>query len=341
MQDIGCGDTDEALGSTASAPSGRGARRPHRPSHKLGVSTGQGVSIEQAPQPHANTRNTKVTQPALPRTDSWPQAPPNAPARSNIVSKQAGIEPTVSRRIPREQPESLISVEKGSLRRILVSPFAAASAPPQSVRRGTGGELARSRGEPHQEPKGVSNTQISTVRTRVRAQSSDVNPLWVARLTQATTNLTSRLSPSSTLPRGSQTLVRPPTARSFVGQRPQGSSFRSGASTALSQSPPQRPEGTADPAKISSSSGFRAIKIGIETEFYLAARSTKHFNHMIDDFAMTIAVNHNKQVQAPRPRMREGLRPYNYIGPYTEWCLVEEGSVGSEKSPCRPMTLQI
>lgn len=83
------------------------------------------------------------------------------------------------------------------------------------------------------------------------------------------------------------------------------------------------------------SSGLRSIKIGIETEFYLAGLQ-KWLNHSsLDGFTAVLTRQHNQQVPVQHSRMQEYLRPYYYQGPYTEWCLVKEESLMSFGIPCK------
>ncbi|ERF75865.1 hypothetical protein EPUS_01231 [Endocarpon pusillum Z07020] len=77
------------------------------------------------------------------------------------------------------------------------------------------------------------------------------------------------------------------------------------------------------------SSGLRSIKIGIETEFYLAGLQ-EWLNHTsLDGFTAILTRQHNQQVPVQHSRMQEYLRPYHYQGPYTQWCLVKEESLMS------------
>ena len=83
--------------------------------------------------------------------------------------------------------------------------------------------------------------------------------------------------------------------------------------------------------------GFRWIKIGIETEFYLAEMEGEPNEDSFINFAMTFAEKYNQKVSLQYPRMRETIRPESYTGPYNEWCLVPESSLGSNCSPCKSM----
>lgn len=75
------------------------------------------------------------------------------------------------------------------------------------------------------------------------------------------------------------------------------------------------------------------IKLGIETEFYLAGLDPMHNRDTLTEFLAVLAQKHNRVVPALHPRMQEGVRPYAYEGPYTEWCMVEEESLASNWIP--------
>jgi hypothetical protein len=78
-----------------------------------------------------------------------------------------------------------------------------------------------------------------------------------------------------------------------------------------------------------------AIKIGIETEFYLKALDPKQNEADLHDFMKILAENHDKKVPTRYPRMRQSIRPYEYCGPYTEWCLVLDETLGPHCLPCK------
>jgi hypothetical protein len=95
-------------------------------------------------------------------------------------------------------------------------------------------------------------------------------------------------------------------------------------------------EADASPLRtIAQARSNRAIKIGIETEFYLKALDPKQNEAALHDFMKILAENHNKKVPTRYPRMRESMRPLEYYGPYTEWCLVLDQSLGPHCLPCK------
>ncbi len=82
-------------------------------------------------------------------------------------------------------------------------------------------------------------------------------------------------------------------------------------------------------------SGLRSIKLGIETEFYLAGLEKWRNHTSLEGFTAVLARQHNQLIPVQHPRMQEYLRPYDYQGPYTQWCLVKEESLMSFGLPCK------
>jgi hypothetical protein len=89
---------------------------------------------------------------------------------------------------------------------------------------------------------------------------------------------------------------------------------------------------------ITSQSGPRIINIGIETEFLLAAHREDHAAETLEEFARILAADHNLRVRGTQKRMRIGLRSMEYIGEYTEWCLVKDYTIERHTSPCKPFS---
>lgn len=82
-------------------------------------------------------------------------------------------------------------------------------------------------------------------------------------------------------------------------------------------------------------SGSRSITVGMETEFYLAPLKRENNHTTLEGFVAILTAKHNKQVPIQHPRMKEDVRRYYYSGPYEEWCLVREESLGSNWLPCK------
>jgi Putative amidoligase enzyme len=125
----------------------------------------------------------------------------------------------------------------------------------------------------------------------------------------------------------------PPTSPSCKRVQATGSSVR----------PPGMPGvGTVAGSSTSASySGPRIINIGIETEFMLTAHRDDHAADTLEEFAKILAANHNLRVQGTQKRMRLDLRPTEYAGEYTEWCLVKEETIYREWSPCKLLPIPV
>jgi hypothetical protein len=90
----------------------------------------------------------------------------------------------------------------------------------------------------------------------------------------------------------------------------------------------------AQPSTTSSAhSGFRTMKIGIETEFYLTARHRANSGETLDQFIETLTTNHNRAVIG-RPQMQRSIRTFEYDGTYEKWCFVREDSITSDTTRC-------
>lgn len=80
----------------------------------------------------------------------------------------------------------------------------------------------------------------------------------------------------------------------------------------------------------------RVIKIGIETEFEVAACQNDDRRAMLTNFVKNLATNHNTFVHKRHHRMQTFVRRYNYRGVYNKWCMVEDPSIsGSKCEPCK------
>jgi hypothetical protein len=164
------------------------------------------------------------------------------------------------------------------------------------------------------------------------SNSSEVDIIWTPYLGSAIGNLTSpphtplaltgpprRERPHHTTSTSAGLLTRP----SFV---PRGHISRSAASASC---------GLLDASVNPYEAKFRLIKVGIETEFFLAAPNPGLNHTTLEGFVAKLTQRHNEQVPRPHPRMLETLRPYNYTGPYTKWSLLQDSSLGSTSVPCK------
>ncbi len=85
----------------------------------------------------------------------------------------------------------------------------------------------------------------------------------------------------------------------------------------------------------------RAIKIGIETEFYLTARNKANSREKPEDFIEIITTNYNRQVSG-YPSMRETLRQLEVDDHYYgKWCFVQDPTIGTYGEPCELLPFRL
>lgn len=215
---------------------------------------------------------------------------------------------------------------------------------------GTRGSQVRAVGEDGQSQVLNANAHLGKT-TEAPSASTAIEPFTSSprsshASTRSTVNLISPLAPISPLTRSSHTPLisaRPSTRPSIVPHVSAEPSTRRPGTVAgplLSSSCRRgrvgpvgafRPEYTTSP----DGSGIRSIKVGIETEFYLAARNPANDRARLEDFVTVLAKNYNQQIPPQHPRMLEKLRAKSYAGPYEEWCLVPERTLRSNRLPCK------
>lgn len=86
-----------------------------------------------------------------------------------------------------------------------------------------------------------------------------------------------------------------------------------------------------------SQSEFRHLRLGIETEFLLAARNPHHDRPRLDHFAEVLAANHNAYVGRQYPRMNSTLLAPNDPDDNTKWSMVYESTNWRDRSPCKAL----
>lgn len=161
-------------------------------------------------------------------------------------------------------------------------------------------------------PKKLSHTPKAASGTQRNSTRSSAKPHQTPQSTS---------TPSTRLPRPSQ--INPRTRPLHVAgagpRHPAGLFYPKGGFLATSWPSPKD----------------RWIQVGIETEFYLCEREGQYKNDSLTNFAMTFAKNYNQTLPSHYPRMRKCMREPVYTGPYNEWSLVPESSLGSNCSPCK------
>jgi hypothetical protein len=81
----------------------------------------------------------------------------------------------------------------------------------------------------------------------------------------------------------------------------------------------------------------RKIRLGIEMEFLLAAKTEKHDRPSVDEFVGLFAQNYNAQVAEIHPGMVGYLMSGEEEHNYTEWSMVQEWTIVTQDSPCEPL----
>jgi hypothetical protein len=318
------------------------ASRRQRTTSGHAASSGQGQSALRTPQcPSKSTGVDPVNVHAETRTSENLQVVSAGAARVQAVRPSAGSQRTreispPTKSIPTAQPNQLAMLPR--------SPSRAASVGPQN---GPSDRSGQARGSGSSPPGPVTLTRVTSKLTSVLeffprlpgepqglARSSNRPPSIpqipcrfpaVPPGTPSETDESSRSSPrapESAAPPRRRPLSTPEQHAGHLTRVPHGP----GAAAGSSRSPPK--------------SKFRTINIGIEAEFYLAPLDTERHaeRETIAHFTETLAANYNKQVAARHPRMRKDIRPYDYTGLYTEWCLVEDATLGRGSQPYNPFT---
>jgi hypothetical protein len=86
-----------------------------------------------------------------------------------------------------------------------------------------------------------------------------------------------------------------------------------------------------------SESDFRHLRLGIETEFLLAARNPHYNRPRLDHFAEILAANYNAHLGRQYPRMNSTLLAPNDPDDNTKWSMVYESTNWRDRSPCKAL----
>ncbi|KAF7505495.1 hypothetical protein GJ744_000742 [Endocarpon pusillum] len=126
-------------------------------------------------------------------------------------------------------------------------------------------------------------------------------------------------------PRKIETLVQHPS--SYLGLRTAATSRVTGPSGASAS------RRNAEPS-VGHEGEYRFMRLGIESEFFLAALSSEHDAAQPGSFVNILASNYNRAVGYKHPRMHRTLaQPYSAHN-YSKWTMADEPSLDSrEKSP--------
>ena len=84
------------------------------------------------------------------------------------------------------------------------------------------------------------------------------------------------------------------------------------------------------------------IRLGIETEFLLAARRPAEQGASdLRQFARKLADNHDRKVRSEYPRMHQSLRLPKDRDDYKKWSMVYENSNATSGEPCKPILFRV
>lgn len=88
-----------------------------------------------------------------------------------------------------------------------------------------------------------------------------------------------------------------------------------------------------------STAGLPSLRLGMETEFLLAARHPDRHREDIRDFVRDLAVRYNRELRFPQPRMLQEIKlPADPVD-YKTWSFVYEVSNATTREPCMPPSL--
>lgn len=93
----------------------------------------------------------------------------------------------------------------------------------------------------------------------------------------------------------------------------------------------------------SSTSGQRSLRLGIETEFLLAAKFTQLKSSNLPNFVKLLAERHNAYIGRGLPLMDPSLRDYyyHYANDYSKWSMAIDESCDTLRSPCKLLSSQV
>ena len=274
-------------------------------------------------------------RPHSPRTLSPTQAP-EQPSRSSVVATTARqANPLAKRDEQVSQPT--------------------VSAEPQAVRPASTGESSSSRGKP-QKPSGrPAITPVILVAPARRDHSPQVTSTGSTKA--GTSNLAASKSPQSPQTISTSQLTVSPPGLGGTKQQPgrvagearSGPPPKAPASSRPSRSPRLVAGGSVVPSRITSclsaaesssassssypESELQCMRLGIESEFYLAALDPKNNAATIEGFVEQLASNHNKVVGDKYCQMHHILDHHDMSHDYTKWNMVTEPTMELKIAP--------
>ena len=256
------------------------------------------------------------------------------------IKRLPGVSSTSSARLPNTRPagsgQSSTSGRKIQQPSTIVDEASTDVLSRVSIGRAVSGSSA-SRRESQDPLTDASGTPIRPAAGATRGQALDTSsPLAETRATPTVASALERLTSPPRTPRAPTRPSISPPRTALLGAS--AGPLRRPSFNLRNRSDPPRAVGSSFQSRSLTSpygSGRRLTKIGIESEFYLASLKQERSHTTLEGFAETLTRKYNQQVPLKHPRMREKLRPYQWEGPYTEWCLVKDESLRSNAAPCQ------
>lgn len=93
---------------------------------------------------------------------------------------------------------------------------------------------------------------------------------------------------------------------------------------------------TAARPEVRSRSGLPLFRLGIETEFLLAARHQDGHRTDIGEFVAEVAAKYNSKIGFGHPQMRQEIQRATEPGDYLKWSFAYESSNATIQEPCMP-----
>lgn len=150
--------------------------------------------------------------------------------------------------------------------------------------------------------------------------------------------------PSTSPRRGAEVSTRlpkslPPQATGAAGLSGTLRSKSSIAAWSSSGLPSQR---STSAGSSTSPEDIRSMRVGIETEFVLTARSSDHVADSREDFVAMLASNHNREVDSTNPRMHHSLVEHYLKQDYAMWNMVTEPTIEEKiEPPCEQVPFSL
>ncbi len=290
-------------------------------------------------QPAGSTDNPKPSCSPSKHRETRLQPPPLGSAGPQTIPQGKGKESSTLKG-NMQQPENIRTVPLSPLGLVPVSPFAAGSSRLPTVQTATpGGESSTARTETRDKKESPSRMQTQPARERKQGRllgSATRDSTTSKETTHSIGARSTQIRPLSE--RGQEQASGASQGQALgTGQEQHSGTSQLRWAPVTPNLPPGLETSTAGPSASPPGSVIRTIKVGIETEFYLAANNPEYFQETMPNFSVMLAEIYNEKVPRQHPRMRPNMRPYEFHGDYNRWCLVNDETVSTQRSPCKPI----